>query len=308
MSKNNFIIASPRSGTTWMSKMLNAHKNVFCVERRLFGNYADLVLDEGESNPRLRVTLDKYVKSLLLHHGISYTQEKRLTQSILKTIIKEEKKISKKKILVDKITPYLNTSDTVIQQINSHFPKSKIVYLVRDGRDVLTSGVFHWFNKQANNSTLSDFEVERRKVFLENENSTLKRFFQDKEIEQWANEWLQPLKTIKKAKENHDVKVVFYEAMLANPRKVVESVFEFLSIKISAAKLDKCIEAGSFNKMSQGRNRGEAKQDAHVRKGVSGDWKNYFTLEDCLLFNKIAGDYLVEFGYEENTKWIERFR
>ena len=56
-SHSNFIIASPRSGTTWMSKMLNAHPNIFCVERRLFGDYADLVLDEGANKPRLRVTL-----------------------------------------------------------------------------------------------------------------------------------------------------------------------------------------------------------------------------------------------------------
>ncbi len=164
--QNNFIISAPRSGTTWLSNMLNAHPSIFCVERRLFGNYADFIQDEGIDDVRLRVTLDKYVNSIFNHHGLKIVNKEKFTKSLIKTIQKQERLLSGKKILVDKITPYLNTSTTVLNQINTYFPKSNIVFLVRDGRDVLTSGVFHWFNKQHANKELSSFEKQRKEVGL----------------------------------------------------------------------------------------------------------------------------------------------
>lgn len=305
---SHFIIASPRSGTTWMSKMLNAHPDVFCVERRLFGNYADMVLDEGAKTPRLRVTLDKYTNSLFQHHGFSDKAKKQLLKGFIKTLEKEEKKQSGKHIIVDKITPYVNTADIVIKKINSFFPKSKLIYLVRDGRDVLTSGVFHWFNKQSVNDTLTDFEKKRRAVFLNNTEEQLPRFFQDKEIQQWANEWVQPIKTIEKARKKHQVKIIFYEDLLANPEEVLKECLVFLSAKTPKITLDKCVEEGSFRNMSAGRKKGDAVQNAHVRKGVSGDWKNYFTYADGKLFQDIVGNALVEYGYETDDKWYEELR
>jgi hypothetical protein len=96
--------------------------------------------------------------------------------------------------------------------------------------------------------------------------------------------------------------------MLTNPNKVLQEIFDFLSIKNNKTTIKACIEAGSFKKMSDGRVQGDAVQGAHVRKGVSGDWKNYFTYKDALLFDEIAGDALLEFGYETNKSWIEKFR
>lgn len=305
---NHFIIAAPRSGTTWVSKMLNSHPNVYCVERRLFGDYADFVEDKGIINPRLRVTLDKYVSSLLLHHAIPQSEKQKLLKSIIKAIIKQERKYSGKKILIDKITPYLNTSNLVLEQINHFFPSAKIIYLVRDGRDVLTSGVFHWFNKQPKGAKLNEFELKRRELFLNNKGIKMNRFFQDSEIEQWANEWVQPIKTINKAKNTHEVKVVYYEDLLNNTEEVLSEVLSFVSAKKTASILNKSIEASSFKAMTEGREQGNAKHDAHIRKGVSGDWKSYFTYEDGGLFHEIAGDELIEYGYEENKQWFEKLR
>ncbi|GAA4268015.1 sulfotransferase domain-containing protein [Hyunsoonleella aestuarii] len=309
--KNNlnchFIIASPRSGTTWLSKMLNAHPNTLCVERRLFGDYADFVKDQNQIHPRLRVTLDKYVNSLLLHHGLSSQNKTSLTKALINTIIKEERNISGKAIVVDKITPYLNTSNTVLNQINTYFPKSKLIFLVRDGRDVLTSGVFHWFNKQHQDVKLNNFEKQRRALYLEN-GKELERFFQDKEIKQWANEWLQPLQIIESAKKQHDVKIIHYEALLEKPEIVLAECFKFLKVKLNQEILNKCVTSASFKNMSQGREKGQAKHNAHIRKGIAGDWKNYFIEQDGKLFHDIAGEMLLKFGYEKNNNWFERLR
>ncbi|WP_338733318.1 sulfotransferase domain-containing protein [Mangrovimonas cancribranchiae] len=305
---SHFLISAPRSGSTWLQTMYNAHPKLACVERRLFGNYADMVLDDGAQAPRLRVTLDKYVQSMLLHHGYPKSQQKKLTQNFIKALLQAEQETLGKPVVVDKITPYLNTSAQVVSQLTTYFPKAKVLYLVRDGRDVLTSGVFHWFNKQPANKALTPFERQRRDYFIHGKGERPKRFFQDKEIEQWANEWQQPLQTIDKAKQHHKVHTVTYEAMLTDTTKVLEECFGFFQVKTTKKSLAACLSAGQFKTMSQGRKQGEAKANAHVRKGVSGDWKQYFTYTDGKLFHDIAGEILLQYGYETNENWYERLR
>lgn len=301
-----FIIASPRSGTTWMSKMLNAHPNILCVERRLFGDYADFVLDEGINEPRLRVTLDKYVKSLLLHHGLPDKEFGNILTGITNTIQQIERNTTGKQTLVDKITPYLNTSGKVIRSITHYFPKAKLIYLIRDGRDVLTSGVFHWFNKQNINDTLSGFEKKRRNIFVNNSDEQLDRFFQDKEIKQWAKEWAQPLDTISIAQKNHEVLLLHYENLLLDQKKSLQQCFNFMNEMVNTSIIQYCVEVSSFQKMTVNRKQGEEKADAHIRKGIAGDWKNYFTKRDGELFIKYAGKQLIEYNYEINEDWINQ--
>ena len=42
--------------------------------------------------------------------------------------------------------------------IDKYFKDAKIIFLVRDGRDVLTSGTFNWMNKMKNFKKSSSFK------------------------------------------------------------------------------------------------------------------------------------------------------
>jgi hypothetical protein len=39
------------------------------------------------------------------------------------------------------------------------------------------------------------------------------------------------------------------------------------------------------------------------RKGVSGDWKNYFTAQHKSVFKEVAGQLLIDLGYEKDMDW-----
>ena len=55
-----------------------------------------------------------------------------------------------------------------------------------------------------------------------------------------------------------------------------------------------------------GRSAGDnASPTAKARKGIAGDWKNFFTQSDAELFLNIAGKQLVEAGYEANNDWAQ---
>ena len=64
-----FMISAPRSGTTWLKQALNSHPEIYCTENRFFGGYSDFVIGDKASTPRMRITLDKYVDSFLLHYN-----------------------------------------------------------------------------------------------------------------------------------------------------------------------------------------------------------------------------------------------
>ncbi len=305
---NIFIISSPRSGTTWLSKALNQHPSIYCTEGRFFGNYADFIWDEGQKEPRLRVTLDKYINSCFLHHNSTFFQDvkykKEITKEIINLFVKKALKISNKKFFIDKITPYVNTSHIVAQSISELFPKAKIIFLLRDGRDVVTSGVFHWFNKIKDGEELTEFENKRRAYFLgDKKNIQLDRFFTDSEIEEWALTWAQPLEQISLMQKKHKVLLISYEDMLLQQNEVLRLIFSFIGSKNKNEIIQKCINNSSFKKMSDNREQGESKQNAHIRKGISGDWKNYFTQKDGELFHKLAGKTLLKYNYETNNNW-----
>ncbi len=59
----------------------------------------------------------------------------------------------------------------------------------------------------------------------------------------------------------------------------------------------------SFEKLAGGRKRGTEDQKAHYRKGVSGDWKCYFTPTVKEEFKKKYGRLLINLGYENDSRW-----
>ena len=61
--------------------------------------------------------------------------------------------------------------------------------------------------------------------------------------------------------------------------------------------LSELLEENSFPRLSGGRNQGEEDKMNHFRKGISGDWKNYFDDEIENKFMDITCDLIDILGY-----------
>lgn len=306
-----FVISAPRSGTTWLQKALNAHPAVYCGENRLFGMHHDTVRDSDGTDPRVRITLDRYVDSLLLHYNWQDSgcgrEEMRsvLIRGFADRIQTISAQCSGKRIVVDKITPYAGTVGVVVESISEFFPEARIIQLIRDGRDVLTSGVFHWLTKTHVGSQDDEVRQKRRDHFVKkNVGTVLTRFFTDAEIEEWCKNWVETLSAVEKLRERCPVIAIRYEDMAADMRRAMKTAFEFLGAKTSDKVLQECAERSSFERMSGGRQRGDALQTAHIRKGVVGDWKHYFTRRDGEIFVSLAGRQLCDLGYVDDAEWV----
>jgi hypothetical protein len=98
--------------------------------------------------------------------------------------------------------------------------------------------------------------------------------------------------------------VVRYEEILANDQAVYEDVLlERAGLAINREALRAAVVANRFERLSGGRKRGEENVKAHERKGIEGDWKNYFTGRIARLFKERYGDLLIQTGYEKNHSW-----
>ena len=67
-----------------------------------------------------------------------------------------------------------------------------------------------------------------------------------------------------------------YEDLAARPDDFVRSLLDWLQIRLPEAKLAEVCHDTSFARLS-GRHRGEEDRSSHLRKGVSGDWRERLT-------------------------------
>lgn len=304
-----FLISAPRSGSTWTWNALNQHLEIYCAESNFFGSFFEVRINDIERGKKsLRCTTDAYIETLVersYQKGLKLSQQEfheKLLSASIATIVNFYLKASRKNLVCEKITPYLETSPSVIKCIRKYFPKSKIIYLHRDGRDVVVSGVFDWVTKNIEGESITAFQRQRFEKYAKGKNIHLDRLFEPREIEDWAGYWRGPLDHIHK----YSGLNISYEALKEKQAEELKKVFQYLRVSDDDAMIRKCVENSSFEKMSGGRRPGEEVPTAKVRKGIIGDWKNYFTRKDGELFHELAGEHLFKLGYEKDKNWYKK--
>ena len=96
--------------------------------------------------------------------------------------------------------------------------------------------------------------------------------------------------------------LIKYEDLIANETAVFQKIIRHRKIDVSENVLQSIIQRNTFQTRS-GRPRGTEDILSHHRKGVSGDWKNYFTDHIKNQFKKMFGKTLIQTGYEKDLKW-----
>jgi hypothetical protein len=104
------------------------------------------------------------------------------------------------------------------------------------------------------------------------------------------------------------VKVITYESLLADTPGVLRDAVAWACgrepddwvVRMTAEK-------NSMQRLT-GRRPGEEDRGDFIRKGVAGDWRNHFSADAARVFDRLAGDVLVQLGYETDRSWVEGVR
>lgn len=169
---------------------------------------------------------------------------------------------------------------------------AKVPYLImyRDLRDVAVSHVFYvqrtpWHPEHPDYNGLSIEEG------LRHFGQTLLPEFVD-----WIRSWYAN-------RDSERSLIVRYEDLLADTVATFREVARLFELPDDPDTVESIVEAHRFENLSGGRDRGENADDSFFRKGVSGDWKNHFTPQLKTQFKEVAGQALIDFGYETDMDW-----
>ncbi len=242
MQKNIVIVGYPKSGTTWLSRLVAE-----LVSCPLQGDWGFEELDAPYKEGLERESEFQVYKS---HHSFQ-----------------EINKVSKLEIY-------------------------KIIYIIRDPRDVVVSGVYY-FNflprllaekkviykinsvlSKTYNSLVSNKEKKRQMIQAV--------LYGNKNVNSWlSNSWLDHFTPYL----NKEVLFIKYEDLIDSPEVESQKILNYLKINQDLEYIKKSISNQSFqNRKLKDENKKDKHQKKILRKGKQGSWKKEFTTKEINQF------------------------
>jgi hypothetical protein len=116
--------------------------------------------------------------------------------------------------------------------------------------------------------------------------------------------WMQAIADIQSSWIASGELIVRYEQLVEDDFGALkEALIDRLGLPVSQQSLRAAVEACRFERLSGGRAQGHEDQGSHYRKGITGDWRNYFTPPVTDAFKKKFGELLIAAGYEQDLNW-----
>ncbi len=118
------------------------------------------------------------------------------------------------------------------------------------------------------------------------------------------DEWLFRCSRIQASWLEAGEQLIRYEDLLKRDLEILERVLlDECELPVSRERLREAVLANRFERLTGGRPRGREDIAAHERKGIVGDWRNYFSERVKRAFKSRYGGLLVATGYEQNLDW-----
>ena len=185
---------------------------------------------------------------------------------------------------------------THCQDLSPIFTDEPIVYLVRDGRDVMVSYYFfkNTYFYAGNLPPFKKLLFQARGLFNKSPNNQA----QDRDfslfLERHIDEWVTHVSTWLKRK---PTAIVRYEDLKVNPQVTLNQLFTRLNVEVSSNIIEQALHIFNFKQLAQ-RQEGEEDRSSFFRKGIVGDWQNHFSAEDLNFFNQKASQIMKQLEYD----------
>jgi hypothetical protein len=174
------------------------------------------------------------------------------------------------------------------------------VHIIRDPRDIAVSAYFSHMNSHLAWQDL----VPHRKILQTSAQSD--GLLADIK---WSAEMPKAGKTIRifdglgSYFKDPRVSVLRFEFLVSDPLLAIKMLMERLQLPVMTdGHIKGVLHQVSFKNLT-GRELGEEDPNSHMRKGVPGDWVNYFTPEIKDYFKQRWGGLVIGLGYEKNNDW-----
>jgi hypothetical protein len=297
-----FILGHARSGTTLLMRLVRLHPEVHCSYQAHFFTRQPLLKS---------LVNNAEAEEWLTRKSNRWNQGADLSPLVLRAaadFILERDAAREGKMIVGDKSPSSTIHGQAVRDMNAVYPDAKLVYIVRDGRDVLISERFRNFVEE------SKFLGREDKQIIEDLRRDPGQFtdgtrsiFTESVIRRVANGWAANLNEIEgegRRLYGDQYLGMRYEDLLASPFEEMNRLWKFLGVKSVDGSLVEQIKAEmSSNPDEQWqaeRNQGIA---SFLPKGQAGNWSRLFTEKDKAIFKEAAGEMLIKWRYEKDLGW-----
>jgi len=297
-----FIFGHARSGTTLLARLTRLHPEVHCNWQAHFFTRRPLLkslVDTPEAEEWLKRKSNRWnrggdLSPLVLRAAADFILEREAAEK-------------GKRIVGDK-SPSSLIHGQAVRDLAAVYPDGRLVYIVRDGRDVLISERFRNFVEESRYLTSEDrgilaalrkdhtpFTDGRRSIFTE---SFLRRV---------SKGWVANLAETEAEGRRLFGKKYFslrYEDLIADPLAELQRLWKFLGAQSPAKSIHIAIRAEmSTNPDEEWQARRNEEIASFLPKGHAGNWRTLFTSRDREIFKELAGETLVKWKYERDLNW-----
>lgn len=286
--KKVFILGNPRSGTSLIRLMLQQHSNIVAPPESgfmqwWFNKYKNWKIDDNSDNE-----VDKFLDDLFTSKKIetwnlsrnnlknNILQKKPKNYGELMAIIYMAYKFYSEnlKVIVDKNNYYINH----LEDIKQIWPEAKFIHVVRDGRDIACS-------------YLDVNKLKTRSPYKPKLSTSIERI---------AYEWIENNRKIFKLSEHYLEKYILikYEDIVFKPKETLSKICKFLDVVFEPEMLT------YYKKKSNKYIEPTETIDWKKKVLEKPDWKKVgrhkkeLSKEQIELFNKIASNDLIFYGYQ----------
>jgi hypothetical protein len=295
-----FIMGHARSGTTLLARLIRVHPEVHCNWQAHFFTRA----------PRLTSLVESpAVEQWLRHPSNRWNRGSDLSPVVMRAaadfILERDARRAGKSVVGDK-SPNSRAHGEAVRAMQAVYPDAAVIYIVRDGRDVLVSQRFRNLVEEKN---LGPEDRQIREALRADQSrfrDGSQSIFTPEFVRDYARSWVDDLVEVPaeglRLYGNRFVSLR-YEDLLARTFDEMRRLWAFLGVAVDpdlAGALEAEARANPDEAWQEERDSALA---AFLPKGQAGNWRHLFTDRDRKLFKETAGDMLLKWGYEKDLDW-----
>src|SRR5215216_5553854 len=295
-----FIFGHARSGTTLLMRLVRLHPEVHCNYQAHFFTRQPLLkslVNTTESEEWLNRKSNRWNQG----RDLSPLVLRATADFIMERDAKEDKRI------VGDKSPSSTIHGQAARDLHAIYPDAKLIYIVRDGRDVLISERFRNLVEESKFLKVEDRSIieELRKDPTPFTNGT-RSIFTENVIRRVASGWVKNVREIDSEGRRLFGKnycSIRYEDLLAYPFDEMQTLWKFLGVEVDESLERAIVEEMSSNPDEAWQTKRNEDIASFLPKGQAGNWQRLFTARDKSLFKEFAGEMLIKWKYEKDTNW-----
>jgi len=269
-----FVCGAPKSGTTWLQSVLDAHPEVCCSGEGHFVQRFSLPAAQmiNTYNTQLGVEAEQVYEGRPSYQPVDQDEFDDMVRAFILRRM-GARAGAETRWIGDKTPAYVKQ----LGRLHHLFPRAKILHMVRDPRDVAVSRL--GFEARAGSERdLAPGAEDHRKV-----------------VEAAIAWWKDAITRVDAFSKAHPglVHEVAYRDLHDDPIGTSATLFGFLGVSTGTVQLERIAAQTSFEAMS-GRRPGEEDASSFLRKGVPGDWRNGLDAESVELIQDQCGELMRE--------------